>query len=177
MSGRAYNIAVTPILMFTMTFRLRHIQSRKQAVVWLLLTLLVAGPATPHLVQGAATVLCIGIDGHVEVEGKIEHASEHSPTRSASHSDSGQPVQLAYSSASDTNGKGDCVDVPLVVPDTDHCLSATLAPKLDVDASFAPVILNVPTTVEAASFFSHGYPRPDLFSSALYVRSTVVLLI
>lgn len=154
-----------------MNLRLRHIQRRIAPVAWLLLVLLVVGPATPHLVQGAAAVLCIGADGHVEIERSHDRLlGTASPV--------GGPSDSAVFSSEVGAGHGDCVDVPLVAPDTDHCLSAAPAPNLDADASFAPVALAVPAAVESASFFSRGSPtQAPGFSSVLPAHSTNVLLL
>lgn len=155
-----------------MNLRLRHIQRRIAPVAWLLLVLLVVGPATPHLVQGAAAVLCIGADGHVEIERDHDHPLETSlPVEGPSNS--------AAFSSDRGGGHGDCLDVPLGAPDTDHCLSATSVPKLDVDASFAPLSAAVPVADEPAlrtSRTSFGQDRAPA-SSVLPARSTVVLLL
>ena len=160
-----------------MNLRMRHIQRRLAPVVWLWLALLVVGPTTPHLVQGAAAVLCIGTDGHVEVE--AEHDQGHGAMLDIALGAGERPTSRTYTAARDVTPSRDCIDIPFVAPDIDNCLSATLSPKLEVDASFAPVALAVSGADEPDALTSSSSSAHDAapFSPVLPAHRSVVLLI
>ena len=160
-----------------MNLRMRHIQRRLAPVVWLWLALLVVGPATPHLVQRAAAVLCIGTDGHVEVE--AEHDQGHGAMLNIAPGDGERPVRRAYATARDVTANSDCIDIPLLAPDTDNCLSATLSSKLDADAAFVAVAMAVSGVDEPVSLARRSSSSRDAvsFSPVLSAHRSVVLLI